>query len=37
MYNESRLKCDFPHSLKLAEITPAHKKDERTMKIIIDP
>ena len=32
MYNESKLKCDFPHSLKLAEITPAHKKDERTMK-----
>ena len=31
MYNESKLKCDFPHSLKLAVITPAHKKDERTM------
>ena len=32
MYNESKLKCDFPHSLKLPEITPAHKKEERTMK-----
>ena len=32
MYNESKLKCDFPHSLKLPEITPAYKKDERTMK-----
>ena len=32
MYNESKLKCDFPHSLKLAEITPAHKTAERTMK-----
>ena len=32
MYNECKLKCHFPHSLKLAEITHTNKKDERTMK-----
>ena len=32
MYNEAKSKADFPSSLKLADITPAHKKDERTIK-----
>ena len=32
MYNESKSKADFPSSLKLADITPAHKKNERTIK-----
>ena len=31
IYNESKSKSDFPNSLKLADVTPAHKKDERTM------
>ena len=32
MLNVSKSKADFPFSLKLAEITPAHKKNERTLK-----
>ena len=32
MYNESNRKSNFPNSLKLADVTPAHKKDERIMK-----
>ena len=31
IYNESKTKSDFPVSLKLADITPAHKKDDRTI------
>ena len=30
IYNESKSKSEFPTSLKLADLTPAHKKDERT-------
>ena len=29
IYNESKSKSEFPSSLKLADITPAHKKNER--------
>ena len=29
IYNESKSKSEFPTSLKLADITPAHKKDDR--------
>ena len=32
MYNESKTKAAFPDSLKLADITPAHKKNDRTAK-----
>ena len=32
MYNDSKSKADFPSSLKLADITPAHKKNERSIK-----
>ena len=32
MYNDSKNKGDFPSSLKSADITPAHKKDDRSMK-----
>ena len=32
MYNESNRKSNFPNSLKLADVTPAHKKDERIIK-----
>ena len=32
MYNESNRKSNFPNSLKLADVTPAHKKDERIVK-----
>ena len=30
MYNDSNR--NFPNSLKLADVTPVHKKEERTMK-----
>ena len=32
IYNESSSKSEFPNSLKLADLTPVHKKDERIMK-----
>ena len=32
MYNESTEKSNFPNYLKQADVTPAHKKDERIMK-----
>ena len=32
MYNKSNRKSNFPNSLKLADVTPAHKKDERIIK-----
>ena len=32
IYNESKSKSEFPTSVKLADLTPAHKKDERTIK-----
>ena len=32
MYNVSNRKSNFPNSLKLADVTPAHKKDERIIK-----
>ena len=32
IYNESILSYNFPVSLKMADITPVHKKDERTAK-----
>ena len=32
MYNDSSSNANFPNSLKLADITPAHKKDDRTKK-----
>ena len=32
MYNESNRKSNFPNSLKLSDVTPAHKKDERIIK-----
>ena len=32
MYNQSNRKCIFPNSLKLADVTPAHKKEDRTKK-----
>ena len=32
MYNESNRTSNFPNSLKLADVTPAHKKDERIIK-----
>ena len=32
IYNNSRHNSNFPNSLKLADVTPAHKKEERTMK-----
>ena len=32
MYKESNRKTNFPNSLKLADVTPAHKKEERTKK-----
>ena len=32
MYNESMCNSEFLTSLKLADITPAHKKNERTKK-----
>ena len=32
MYNESNRKSNFPNFLKLADVTPAHKKDERIIK-----
>ena len=31
LYNKSQTKSEFPPSLKLAELTPVHKKDERTV------
>ena len=34
MYNESNRKSNFPNSLKLADVTPAHKKDERIIKFM---
>ena len=30
IYNESILSCNFPDLLKMADITPVHKKDEKT-------
>ena len=30
-YNEAKFKAYFPSSLKLADITPGHKKEERTI------
>ena len=32
IFNESKSKADFPNPMKLADITPAHKKEERTIK-----
>ena len=32
MYNNSNHNSNFPNSLKLADVTPVHKKEERTMK-----
>ena len=32
IYNNSNNKSDFPNALKLADVTPAHKKEERIMK-----
>ena len=32
MYNDSNRNSNFPNSLKLADVTPVHKKEERTMK-----
>ena len=32
MYNESNRVSNFPNSLKLADVTPAHKKEERIVK-----
>ena len=32
IYNTSKSKANFPDSLKLADITPVHKEDERTIK-----
>ena len=32
MYNESNRKSNFPNSLKLADVIPAHKKEERIIK-----
>ena len=32
MYNNSNRDSNFPNSLKLADVTPAHKKDDRTKK-----
>ena len=31
-YNESNRASNFPNSLKLADVTPAHKKEERIVK-----
>ena len=31
LYNKSQTKSEFPPSLKQAELTPVHKKDERTV------
>ena len=31
IYNDSKSKSEFPSSLKLADITPAHKKSDRTI------
>ena len=31
MYNESKSNAVFPSSIKYADITPAHKKKERTI------
>ena len=33
MYNEPNRKSNFPNSLKLADVTPAHKQDERIIKV----
>ena len=32
IYKESNRKANFPNSLKLADVTPARKKEERTKK-----
>ena len=32
MHNESNRKSNFPNSLKLADVTPAHKKNDRIIK-----
>ena len=32
MYNDSRNSSNFPNALKLADVTPAHKKEERVKK-----
>ena len=32
IYNDASSKSNFPNSLKFADITPAHKKDDRTKK-----
>ena len=32
IYNKSKENCDFPNALKMADITPAHKKEETTNK-----
>ena len=32
IYNDSVLNCTFPDLLKMADITPAHEKDETTLK-----
>ena len=32
IYNDSKSNTDFPDHLKYADITPAHKKDETTIK-----
>ena len=32
LYNEAIVSGTFPHVLKLADITPSHKKDDKTAK-----
>ena len=32
IFNDSNNNSNFPNALKLADVTPAHKKEERTMK-----
>ena len=32
LYNETIASGNFPHALKLADITPSHKKDDKTVK-----
>ena len=35
IFNESKSIADFPNPLKLADITPAHKKEERTIDLSV--
>ena len=36
LYHDSKSNCTFSNTLKYAEITPAHKKDDTTKRVIID-